>query len=178
MRFMFEVNELKDIVGVYVVGLKDFADERGRFVETWRRSLVPGSGEMVQSNRSDSVAGTLRGMHYHLFQADYWYPVSGQAIAGLFDFRAESPTFQASTTIDLDGVGLYIPPGVAHGFYAITDTTLTYLVDQYYDGSDELGIRYDDPAIGITWPEGPRVLSERDQTNPILAEIPDENRPA
>lgn len=171
------IEESKEIAGVYVVRLQDHADDRGRFLETYRRTWIPGAREMVQANRSDSRAGTLRGMHYHLFQSDYWYLASGRAIAGLFDFRSSSPTFKSSATFDLEGAGLYIPPGVSHGFYAVTDCTLTYLVDQVYDGSDELGIRWDDPSIDIDWPDGERILSERDQSNPPLDQIPDENRP-
>lgn len=170
--------ELKQIAGVYTLALKEFPDERGRFVETFRKEWVPGAAEMVQANRSDSKAGTLRGMHYHLFQADYWYLVSGRALAGLYDFRASSPTAGASATLDLEGIGLYIPPGVAHGFYAVTDVTLCYLVDQYYDGSDELGFRYDDPALAFDWPAPPEFVSERDRSNPLLADVTPENRPA
>ncbi|HVL89060.1 MAG TPA: dTDP-4-dehydrorhamnose 3,5-epimerase [Actinomycetota bacterium] len=178
MEYVESVEELKQISGVYLVRLKEFGDERGRFIETWRRAWVPGAREMVQTNRSDSRAGTLRGMHYHLFQADYWNLVSGRAIAGLYDFRASSPTSGQSATIELaDDVGVYIPPGVAHGFYAVTDATMTYFVDQVYDGSDELGFRWDDPALQIDWPDGERILSERDQIAPLLADVEDENRP-
>jgi dTDP-4-dehydrorhamnose 3,5-epimerase len=174
-----DVAEHPSIQGVYVVTLKEFPDERGRFVETFRRAWIPGCNEMVQANRSDSVAGTLRGMHYHLFQADYWNLVSGRAVAGLFDFRSSSASFKASATIPLDATtGLYIPPGVAHGFYALTDATLTHLVDQVYDGSDELGFRFDDPALGIEWPAGDRIVSDRDRTNPGMDEVAEENRPA
>lgn len=178
---MAEVQALKTIDGVYTVSLQSFSDERGRFIETFRRDWIPGAREMVQGNRSDSRAGVLRGMHYHLFQADYWYAPSGRAIAALYDFRESSPTSGAAELIefgDANEVGIYIPPGVAHGFYALTDVTMTYLVDQYFDGSDELGIRWDDPAVGIDWPAGDRILSERDRSNPLLSEIDPENRPA
>lgn len=136
---------------------------------------------MVQTNRSDSKAGVLRGIHYHLFQADYWHVLTGSAFVALVDLRASSSTFRAVETLEMgesNEVGLYIPPGVGHGFYALTDVTMTYMVDQYFDGSDELGVRYGDPALGVPWPEGEQVLSERDLTNPLLAEIPEENRPA
>lgn len=171
----------QSIAGVYVVRLEEHSDERGRFFETYRRSWVPGAAEMVQANRSDSRKGTLRGMHYHLFQADYWHLCKGSAVAGLYDFRESSPTFKTSLLIDLDAVGLYIPPGVAHGFYATADMTLTYLVDQYYDGTDELGFRYDDPSLDIEWPValgGEPIVSDRDRQNPLLADVPEENRPA
>jgi dTDP-4-dehydrorhamnose 3,5-epimerase len=175
---MAYVEELKEITGVYVVRLEEHPDERGRFVETWRRRWIPQSNEMVQSNRSDSRAGVLRGLHYHLFQADYWHLVSGRATAGLFDFRSSSATYRATATIELDGIGLYIPPGVAHGFYAHSDCTLSYLVDQEFDGSDEFGIRWDDADAGILWPEGEKILSDRDRSNLLIGQIPPENRPA
>lgn len=175
---MESIEELKQIAGVHLIRLREHGDDRGRFLETFRRTWIPGAREMVQANRSDSRAGTLRGMHYHLFQADYWNLVSGRAVAGLYDFRGSSPTSGASATIELaDDVGLYIPPGVAHGFYAVTDATMTYLVDQVYDGTDELQFRWDDPALSIEWPEGTPILSERDASAPPLSAVEAENRP-
>jgi dTDP-4-dehydrorhamnose 3,5-epimerase len=75
-------------------------------------------------------------------------------------------------------LGVYIPRGVAHGFYAFEDSYMTYLVDEYYDGADELGIRWDDPALGIDWglPAAPTV-SERDAKNPLLSAIAPALRP-
>lgn len=178
---MAEVNESKAIGGVYVVRLQSHPDPRGRFVETYRRTWVKGSREMVQGNRSDSKAGVLRGIHYHLFQADYWYVPAGRSFVALVDLRPSSPTFKAVETFEMgdeNDVGVYIPPGVGHGFYAITDVTMTYLVDQLFDGSDELGVRFDDPTLAIPWPEGERIVSDRDRENPLLSDIPEENLPA
>ena len=166
---------------MYLVRLNDRPDERGRFLEVFRRSWIPGSREMVQTNRSDSRAGVLRGMHYHLFQADYWHVASGRIFTALFDLRASSPTRGSAEAIEMgDGndIGVYIPPGVAHGFYALTDVTLIYLVDQYFDGSDEFGVRYEDPALGIEWPAEVQYVSERDRTNPLLADISESDLPA
>lgn len=135
---------------------------------------------MVQANRSDSVAGVLRGLHYHLLQADYWYVTAGRMFTALCDLRASSPTRGAVETLEMgegNDVGLYIPPGVAHGFLALTDVTLTYLVDRYFDPTDELGVRFDDPGIGIPWPAGERILSDRDRTNPSLADVAPERLP-
>ena len=66
-----------------------------------------------------------------------------------------------------DHIGLYIPPGVAHGFAALSDMTITYLVDGYYNPSDELGVAWNDPAIGADWGIENPVLSNRDQNNPL-----------
>ena len=178
---MTNVQESDKIRGVYVVRLESHPDARGRFVETYRRGWVPGSNEMVQGNRSDSQAGVLRGIHYHLFQADYWYVPTGRSFVALVDLRQSSPTFKTVETLEMgeqNEVGVYIPPGVGHGFYAITPVVMTYLVDQFFDGSDELGVRFDDPTLGVPWPEGERIVSDRDQQNPALADIDEVNLPA
>ena len=70
-----------------------------------------------------------------------------------------------------DHRGVFIPPGVAHGFAALTDMTITYLVDGYYNPADELGVAWDDPAIGADWGVTDPILSDRDQTNPARAEL-------
>jgi dTDP-4-dehydrorhamnose 3,5-epimerase len=176
-----DVVESQTIAGVYVVRLQSHPDDRGRFVETYRRSWIPGGREMVQGNRSDSKPGVLRGIHYHLFQSDFWYVPSGRSFVALVDLRQSSSTFKAVQTLeigDANDAGVYIPPGVGHGFFALSDVTMTYLVDEYFDGSDELGVRYDDPTFGVPWPEGERIVSERDASNPLLAEISEENLPA
>ena len=96
----------------------------------------------------------LRGLHYHRKQADLWAVPSGHVRAALYDFRASSPTYGVSQVIEMGQshpVGLYIPKGVAHGFYALADSFMTYLVDEYYDNTDELGILWNDPALGLDW---------------------------
>ena len=78
--------------------------------------------------------------------------------------------FEHDLGVQADGTnphhGVFIPPGVAHGFAALTDMTITYLVDGYYNPADELGVAWDDPAIGADWGVTDPVLSERDKTNP------------
>jgi dTDP-4-dehydrorhamnose 3,5-epimerase len=136
---------------------------------------------MVQGNRSDSRAGVVRALHYHLRQADYWYVPQGRIFVATFDLRRSSPTRGQTFTIEIgEGaeIGVYIPPGVAHGFQAITDATLTYLVDEYYDASDEHGVAWDDPEAGIPWPIADAILSERDRANPKLQDIPQGSLPA
>jgi dTDP-4-dehydrorhamnose 3,5-epimerase len=169
------------IQGVYIVRFKKFADSRGYFYESYRRSWIPGVRDMVQGNCSYSAAGVLRGMHYHLKQADFWGVPVGRVKAALYDFRPSSPTKGASLVVEMgreSPVGLYIPKGVAHGFCALEESFMTYLVDEYYDGADELGIRYDDPALGIDWGlNAAPVLSDRDAGNPKLADISPERRP-
>ena len=175
------IRQSERIQGVCVVPLRAFADNRGYFFESFRRSwLPPGTPDMVQGNVSFSRAGVLRGMHYHLRQADFWLVPSGHVRAALYDLRATSPTRGVSQVLELGDAhpfGLYIPPGVAHGHYAVSASLMTYLVDQYYDDSDEKGIRWDDPALGIDWGVRDPILSARDQQNPSLADIPADRLP-
>jgi dTDP-4-dehydrorhamnose 3,5-epimerase len=129
---------------------------------------------MVQGNVSFSKKGVLRGMHYHLKQADFWLVPSGHVRAALYDMRPGSPTRGANEMLDLgdtNRVGLYIPKGVAHGFCAMADSFMTYLVDEYYDNSDERGVRWNDPALGLSWGITDPIVSDRDQQNKLLADI-------
>jgi len=170
--------EVSAIPGVVLRELKAFPDDRGRFLETYRESWFPGKLPMLQGNRSDSKARVLRGLHFHKKQADYWYVTQGTILAALADLRLGSPTSGKVALVDLDDTtGLYIPPGVAHGYYADADATMTYLVDQYYDNSDEFGVAWDDPDLAIRWPfKEPPILSARDQENPRVAVLADADR--
>jgi dTDP-4-dehydrorhamnose 3,5-epimerase len=178
---MAKVNESQTIAGVYHVQPSVHGDARGLFVETFRREWVPGAREMIQANRADRKAGAIVGLHFHLHQADYWYVPFGQARVVLHDLRTGSPTDRSTETFDLGGdqhPSVFIPPGVAHGFASLTDATITYLVDGYYNAADELGVAWDDPEIAADWGVTNPVLSERDRTNPKRAEIGERVRPA
>ncbi len=172
------------VAGVYVVQPDIHSDDRGMFVETYRREWFPEAREMVQANRGDRRAGSVVGLHYHRRQSDYWYVPRGRARVVLHDLRSDSHTDGATLTLDLgmdpsdpsstraeDHRGVLIPPGVAHGFAALTDMTITYLVDHYYDPADELGVAWDDPAIGADWGVASPVLSPRDRSNARRAEL-------
>lgn len=178
---MPQIRTSPNIDGVKIVELKPFADERGRFIETFRKEWFPQrSWDIIQANRSDSRAGVLRGLHYHFNQVDYWYVLNGTIRAALADIRPDSPTAGATETIELGAdrpLGLFIPVGVAHGFVALSDATLTYIVDNYYDSSDEFGVAWNDPQLDIQWKIDHPVLSERDAQNPFLRDIPDPQRP-
>ena len=156
-------------------------DNRGRFVETFRKEWFPQRDwTHVQGNASYSSAGVLRGLHYHHRQVDYWYLVSGTARVGLHDLRPSSPTHGANLVLELDAdspEGLYIPIGVAHGFFALTDLVLTYLVDNYYDGTDENGVAWNDPQIGLAWGVKNPDVSQRDASNRMLRDIPADELP-
>jgi dTDP-4-dehydrorhamnose 3,5-epimerase len=180
---MTRIEESQLIAGLIVVQLQAYGDDRGRFIETFRKEWFPQrSWDIVQSNRSDSKAGVLRGLHYHHHQVDYWYVMKGRIRVGLVDLRPFSPTYLATQTIEMDEtapVGLFIPVGVAHGFLALTDATLTYIVDNYYNnGRDENGVAWNDPDIGLDWGlNNNPILSGRDAANPLLRDIPPDNRP-
>ncbi|MCA9912311.1 MAG: dTDP-4-dehydrorhamnose 3,5-epimerase family protein, partial [Anaerolineae bacterium] len=95
--------------------------------------------------------------------------------AGLVDLRPHSPTYRASQIVELGDespLGLFIPIGVAHGFYAVTDCTLIYFVNNYYDSTDEYGVAWNDPAIGLDWGADDPLISERDANNPRLDALP------
>lgn len=172
---MTQIIQSDRIVGVKFVQLQIFGDARGRFMETFRKDWFPErTWEVFQSNRSDSKAGVLRGLHYHFRQVDYWHVPAGRVRVGLADLRVSSPTYGVSQVLEIgdhNQVGLFIPVGVAHGFLTLTDATVTYLVDQYYNGSDELGVAWNDPTLAVPWGVVDPILSARDQQNPLLAAI-------
>ena len=182
---MATITESDTIAGVYIVDPVVHGDARGFFVETYRREWIPSGREMIQANRADRSPGCVVGLHYHLHQADYWYVPMGRARVVLHDLREGSPTDGNTLTIDLgerpDGTfdhrGVFIPPGVAHGFAALTDMVITYLVDGYYNPNDELGVAWDDPAIDADWGVTEPTLSKRDQDNPGRAGLADHLRP-
>jgi dTDP-4-dehydrorhamnose 3,5-epimerase len=173
------------IAGVRWGRVARHADPRGAFREVWRERSFPEltsdltgaeAAHFVQTNVSSSTAGVLRGLHYHRRQLDHWIVLDGRAFVALVDIR---PTASgAKPVVETRELGadetVTIPVGVAHGFLAMTDLTLMYLVTNEYDGTDELGFRWDDPWAGVPWPDvaattdGKPILSERDQTNPSL----------
>ncbi len=177
---MPNVMDSEVITGVVIVEPDTHGDERGRFVESYRRSWFAHGREMVQANRSDRQAKTVVGLHYHLHQADYWFFPRGRARVVLHDLREGSATDGATLELEMgDEVdkGVFIPPGVAHGFAALTDLTIVYLVDSYYNPEDELGVAWDDPEIGADWGVDQPVLSERDRSNPRRANLPPGRQP-
>ena len=115
------VTESDMIAGVWIVEPSIHGDQRGLFIETYRREWFPNGREMVQGNRANRQQGALVGLHYHLHQADYWYVPFGHARVVLHDLREGGPTDGATLELDLSGdnhMGVFIPPGVAHGFAA------------------------------------------------------------
>lgn len=176
------ITALPQIDGVKVVNLRAFGDERGRFMETFRTAWFPEADwSKIQCNRSDSQPNVLRGLHYHFEQVDYWVATHGAIRAALVDLRPQSSTYLQTHTLELGEthpLGLFIPIGVAHGFVALTPCTLTYVVNNYYDGGkDEFGVAWDDPTLAVNWSVTAPILSPRDAQNRAWAAIPTDQRP-
>lgn len=173
-----EIIPSERIDGIVRVIPQQFSDERGSFVETWRQEWTPQAAPFVQHNLSRRRGGCVVGLHFHRHQADYWVLIEGRIIVGLADLRRSSPTFQHAESFELSpGTAVYIPPGVAHGFSAVTDMAMTYSVDQYYDPADELGVAWNDPTFAIDWQLTDPLVSERDRTNPLFREIAESDLP-
>jgi dTDP-4-dehydrorhamnose 3,5-epimerase len=164
--------------GPLVVKPAVHGDERGFFMETYRRSLYAELGigeEFVQDNHSRSRRGVVRGMHFQPGQAKLVRCARGEIFDVLVDIRPGSPTFgqwEGYTLGEKGGEQLYCPDGFAHGFYVVSEVAdVVYKVSTYYDPAAESGFRYDDPEVGITWPSRDLQPSERDATAPSLAQL-------
>jgi dTDP-4-dehydrorhamnose 3,5-epimerase len=184
--------------GVRFGAIARHGDRRGAFRELWRASAFPTltpeetgapagtQPRFVQANTSSSTPGVLRGLHYHRRQLDFWVVSRGRAFVALVDVRpvvdgtGDRPLVETRELVADDWV--VIPSGVAHGFLALDDLELVYLVTNEYDGSDELGFAWDDGDAAVPWPavpatpDGRPILSQRDQTNPSLRDLVDRLR--
>ena len=161
--------------GVSVLPLTPHADERGIFTELYRASWEPGVAP-VQWNAVRSEANVLRGVHAHLRHTDYLTLALGRATIGLHDLRGGSPTEGLGTTVELhagEPAALVIPVGVAHGFYFHEPSLHVYAVSHEFDPADELGCRWDDPTLGISWPCSTPLVSSRDRDLGSLSELRD-----
>jgi dTDP-4-dehydrorhamnose 3,5-epimerase len=155
-------------------------DERGFFVETFRRDLWAEHGveaEFVQHNHSRSTKGTLRGLHFQTEpgQAKLLRCARGQIFDVVVDLRRDSPTYGQWEGHLLDDEAhrqFFVPIGFAHGFAVLSDLAdVTYLCSSTYDPAAESGIAWDDPEVGIEWPVRDPLVSERDRSAPTLAEV-------
>jgi dTDP-4-dehydrorhamnose 3,5-epimerase len=163
--------------GVLVVDPEPLGDERGFFARIWcsrewkARGLAP---RMAQASISfNRKKGTLRGLH---FQADPHAEAklvrctAGALHDVALDLRPDSPTFLDHVAVTLDAAGrrmIYVPEGVAHGFQTLADDTeVLYMISEFHDPASARGVRWDDAAFGITWPEDDRIISARDRSYP------------
>jgi len=173
--------------GPVAIDPRVFGDERGFFVETYRREWhaqagIPEGEEFIQDNHSRSTQGVVRGMHFHIGSgvAKLVRCARGRIVDVIVDLRRGSPTHGEWEAWELDEESmrvLYVPIGFAHGFCVLSDVAdVLYKQSAYYSPEVERGIAWDDPEVGIRWPlprEQLRV-SERDRTAPRLAEVADE----
>jgi dTDP-4-dehydrorhamnose 3,5-epimerase len=158
-------------------------DERGFFMETWRRDAWSAHGvpsDFVQDNHSRSRQGTVRGIHFqtHPGQGKLVRCARGSVLDVVVDLRRGSPTFgewESAVLDDVHGHQLWIPIGFGHGFCVLSETAdFVYKCTNYFDGATEAGIRFDDPDVGIEWPSDLELLySQRDRDAPLLAEVAD-----
>jgi dTDP-4-dehydrorhamnose 3,5-epimerase len=156
-------------------------DERGFFAETYRRNVLADLGipeEFVQDNHSRSVRGVLRGMHYQLGMAKLVRCARGVILDVVVDIRPDSESFGAWETHELSDDNarqLYVPDGFGHAFCVLSDLAdVIYRCSAYYDAEAEGGFAYDDPDVGVEWPQDLElVVSARDRQAPRLSEIAD-----
>ena len=158
-----------EIPGVLLAHPVQHEDPRGWFMEILREEEL--RTRFVQSNHSHSQMNVLRGLHYHAKQADAWYVVNGTCRVGLADLRG-TPDSLKVLTVEMaadEHLLVYIPPGVAHGFYAVTELDLVYWVTHAYDNSDEFSVLWNDPTLGVPWGTTSPILSARDREAPPLS---------
>ncbi|MGR8931717.1 MAG: dTDP-4-dehydrorhamnose 3,5-epimerase [Gammaproteobacteria bacterium] len=167
--------------GVYVVENQAFRDQRGAFARIYCEETlaeIVGSRRIVQINHSLSVrAGTIRGMHYQqppYAEMKLIHCLKGRVWDVAVDLRAASPTFLQWHGVELsavEGTILVIPEGCAHGFQVLeAGSELLYLHTAAYRPDAEVGVAYNDPAVGIVWPLAPTALSDKDRNHPLLDE--------
>jgi dTDP-4-dehydrorhamnose 3,5-epimerase len=167
------------IPGAWVIDISPIRDERGFFAMTWlpdelrERGMNPA---LAQCNLAfNHTRGTLRGMHYQRSphaQAKIVRATRGALLDVIVDLRQDSPTYRQWDAVELTADNrrmLYMPEGIAHGYLTLTDD-----VEAYYHASTpwapqaESGVRWNDPAFGITWPFEPVVISEKDANWPLV----------
>ena len=169
-----------DIDGVYIIDVRTFGDNRGYFMETYKDSDFKAAGldyNFVQDNQSSSRKGVLRGLHFQKThpQAKLVRVIKGEVFDVAVDLRKGSKTYGKWVGVLLSEENhrqFMIPRGFAHGFVVVSDyAEFAYKCDDVYHPEDEGGIMWNDPAIGIEWPDvGEIILSEKDKVHPSLAE--------
>ncbi|WCM25705.1 dTDP-4-dehydrorhamnose 3,5-epimerase [Sphingomonas sp. QA11] len=172
------------IPGLKLIVPRRVGDERGYFVETFRADLFAehvGDHPFVQDNESLSVkAGTVRGLHFQSGphpQGKLVRCIAGALFDAVVDIRQGSPTFGqwvGETLTPANGKQLWVPPGFAHGFCSLEpNTVISYKVTGYYSAAYDKGLTWDDPAIGIVWPDiaDPETLSAKDREQPFLSDL-------
>ncbi len=170
------------IEGVIIVETKKYCDDRGYFVETYKKEDFVKGGidvEFVQDNHSLSSKGVLRGLHYQEKhpQSKLVRVVEGEVFDVCVDLRPDSPTFgkwESCILTPENGRQFFIPRGFAHGFLVLSERAqFCYKCDDVYHPGDEAGLMYDDKTLSIAWPamDTPPLLSEKDKYHPSFEGI-------
>lgn len=170
------------IEGVWVIEPKVFNDERGYFMESYKKDAFEkhiGKVEFVQDNESKSVRGVLRGLHYQtgeFAQAKLVRALKGEVLDVVVDLRKSSPTFGKSLAVLLTEDNkrqLFVPRGLAHGFLVLSkEAIFSYKVDNVYAPAHEASLLWNDPTIAIDWgiDEGELILSAKDKSGKLFSE--------
>lgn len=168
------------INGVYLIEPRCFGDNRGYFMETYKKTDFEKAGidnTFVQDNQSMSHKGVLRGLHFQKEhqQAKLVRVISGEVFDVAIDLRKDSKTYGEYVAVILSDENkkqLFIPKGFAHGFAVLSEIAeFTYKCDDYYHPEDEGGIAWNDPNIAIAWPDVGKIeLSDKDKMYPTLTE--------
>ncbi|MFW6331555.1 MAG: dTDP-4-dehydrorhamnose 3,5-epimerase, partial [Gemmatimonadota bacterium] len=166
--------------GILLIRPRVFRDDRGRFLETWRRERYVDAGlpaDFVQDNAAVSTRGVLRGLHYQYPepQGKLVMALQGEVWDVAVDVRRGSPHFgrwYATTLSAENGHQLWIPEGFAHGYVALSESAVfAYKCTRAYHPAGDAAIRWDDPELGIDWPVAAPVLSDKDAAAPLLRDI-------
>ncbi len=177
-KFTFKQTE---VPGIVVVEPTVFGDNRGYFMETYHADEFGAAGidtQFVQDNQSMSRRGVLRGLHFQKenTQAKLVRVIKGRVFDVGVDVRPGSPFFGRWAGVELNDENrfqLYVPQGFAHGFLVLSDTAeFTYKCSDLYTPAAEGGVRFDDPDVGVRWPDAgvPYVMSDKDTQLPLLKE--------
>jgi dTDP-4-dehydrorhamnose 3,5-epimerase len=162
------------VAGAWVIEPERHEDDRGFFARTWDRTVFAERGlssAFVQSSVSyNRRRGTLRGLHYQIApheEAKLIRCTAGAVYDVSVDLRPESETFRRWFGVELSAenrLGLYVPEGCAHGFLTLThDCEIAYQISEFWAPEAARGVRWNDPAFAIEWPEKVVVINERDR---------------
>ncbi|MDR2488566.1 MAG: dTDP-4-dehydrorhamnose 3,5-epimerase [Desulfovibrio sp.] len=171
-----------ELADVLILSPDMHKDHRGFFVETWRDAwggLIRLDAPFIQDNHVRSEQrGVVRGLHFQKpphAQAKLIWVTRGAVFDALVDLRKGSPTYGRSFSLVLseeNALRLLVPKGFAHGYMTLEEgTEAHYKVNAYYKPDHDAGIRWDDPALGIAWPDITPVLSEKDAALPLFADV-------
>jgi dTDP-4-dehydrorhamnose 3,5-epimerase len=170
-----------DVEGVVFIDPKVFPDERGFFMESYKRSdfeVIGLTEPFVQENQSKSTYGTLRGLHYQRYpkaQGKLVRVITGEIFDVAVDIRKDSPTFGKWVGVSVSAANrrsVYVPPWCAHGFCVVSpEAEVVYKTTEEYAPAFEDGLSWDDAALGIRWPIANPIVSERDRQWPTLARL-------